>query len=85
MWLVLYCNRPILFPAYAGVIPELTAYSTPSVTFPRIRGGDPAPAPLVGKETNMSTKSRGSTKPGPCEMQAVEWRLFPAHAGVIPR
>ena len=31
-----------LFPAYAGVIPGHTETEGKSVTFPRIRGGDPA-------------------------------------------
>ena len=30
-----------LFPAYAGVIPDVLEEMVASVTFPRIRGGDP--------------------------------------------
>ena len=30
-----------LFPAYAGVIPELLAMYYEQLAFPRIRGGDP--------------------------------------------
>ena len=30
-----------LFPAYAGVILEISAIFTPPFSFPRIRGGDP--------------------------------------------
>ena len=32
---------PLLFPAYAGVIPRLYALADLEVSFPRLRGGDP--------------------------------------------
>ena len=31
----------VLFPAYAGVIPEKARAVLGTITFPRIRGGDP--------------------------------------------
>ena len=33
-----------LFPAHAGVIPDGSSLSTCIVSFPRTRGGDPAPS-----------------------------------------
>ena len=48
-----------LFPAYAGVILSLRAESSPSSSFPRIRGGDPWEALLSDLMDAFSPHTRG--------------------------
>ena len=48
-----------LFPAYAGVIPVAPALAGVAVTFPRIRGGDPAAKYLDKARRLFSPHTRG--------------------------
>ena len=48
-----------LFPAYAGVIPEVTHNTDKKSAFPRIRGGDPKWQNPVLTCLNFSPHTRG--------------------------
>ena len=48
-----------LFPAYAGVIPDLPSFSWSGFTFPRIRGGDPLQLSVSQYMTFFSPHTRG--------------------------
>ena len=48
-----------LFPAYAGVIPGGAEFSLGEATFPRIRGGDPAPRYSRPHRFRFSPHTRG--------------------------
>ena len=53
-------KRPgILFPAYAGVIPENVRCWMPKPTFPRIRGGDPRSDMAQAATIHFSPHTRG--------------------------
>ena len=49
----------ILFPAYAGVIPSFLAVAVFSLSFPRIRGGDPKFKNMHRTVTGFSPHTRG--------------------------
>ena len=51
-------NDP-LFPAYAGVILDRLHKGLVSMTFPRIRGGDPIFSPLASGTRYFSPHTRG--------------------------
>ena len=48
-----------LFPAYAGVIPNMTTRNKVAFTFPRIRGGDPYTVTDADGDTLFSPHTRG--------------------------
>ena len=48
-----------LFPAYAGVIPCFMVFAPSFLSFPRIRGGDPALIVRVCMKTGFSPHTRG--------------------------
>lgn len=48
-----------LFPAYAGVILRLSSQSGFSLSFPRIRGGDPSTHDYRTREMHFSPHTRG--------------------------
>ncbi len=48
-----------LFPAYAGVIPSDAVFIRVFVSFPRIRGGDPAALMREAMAYNFSPHTRG--------------------------
>ena len=48
-----------LFPAYAGVIPEIFRLFGSILTFPRIRGGDPALSRVKVVTYGFSPHTRG--------------------------
>ena len=57
-WLLL-TEEEQLFPAYAGVIPDLLDPQPCFSTFPRIRGGDPAENHPEFLSTDFSPHTRG--------------------------
>ena len=48
-----------LFPAYAGVILDVTTFYDEQVTFPRIRGGDPRTCHCGTSYSFFSPHTRG--------------------------
>ena len=48
-----------LFPAYAGVIPELKEIGILTTAFPRICGGDPEKVAAARKRMDFSPHMRG--------------------------
>ena len=48
-----------LFPAYAGVIPNMDLHKSWNITFPRIRGGDPKTANRTKRINVFSPHTRG--------------------------
>ena len=57
-WLLL-TEEEQLFPAHAGVIPMIHSYYGIWDTFPRTRGGDPAPMISATAIINFSPHTRG--------------------------
>ena len=49
----------MLFPAYAGVIPEATSRDLNASAFPRIRGGDPDTEKVWEGKPHFSPHTRG--------------------------
>ena len=58
-----------LFPAHAGVIPELGAKLGVQKTFPRTRGGDPLICSNAGLSSRFSPYTRGGD---PRDAQFIE-------------
>ena len=52
-------EKEALFPAYAGVIPNVCGLSSEARTFPRIRGGDPVGVHSLRKVYAFSPHTRG--------------------------
>ena len=51
--------RIMVFPASAGVILTLKIKISPTMGFPRIRGGDPQPPPRQTQQEQFSPHPRG--------------------------
>ena len=71
----------VVFPAYAGMFRRMNWYSSPSTSFPRIRGDVPAAANVLGYRCVFSPHTRGcsvipSIFPG-------RPSVFPAYAGMF--
>ena len=56
-----YIRVPInvVFPVYAGVIPEFTGNADDLAGFPRIRGGDPVYDGIQASQATFSPYTRG--------------------------
>ena len=48
-----------LFPAYAGVIPAIVGMRWQTMTFPRLRGGDPRATNKIAELEAFSPPTRG--------------------------
>ena len=71
-----------VFPAHAGVIPQMLRTTMWHFGFSRTRGGDPTISWIVLISGEFFPHTRGWSRetPVPCGPSSV----FPAHAGVIP-
>ena len=52
-------TNALVFPAYAGVIPEDVAVRINTLSVPRVCGGDPYPRKLFEGRTACSPRMRG--------------------------
>ena len=73
----------MVFPAYAGVVPENTACPDCCICLPRIRGGGPHRPGPGSPFSPSSPHTRGWSLPECCGV--VVLNVFPAYAGVVPR
>ncbi len=72
-----------LFPAHAGVVPAGTCPAEAGPALPRARGGGPSLGRLPGPDSISSPRTRGWSARKAATTDYL--KLFPAHAGVVPR
>ena len=74
------CN--CVFPAHAGVIPDLSIMAYCKFCFSRTRGGDPKSIIINSQNITFFPHTRGWSWSE--ELFMINLSVFPAHAGVIP-
>ena len=77
-----HARRRTLFPAHAGVFPEIHMIHNHMAPLPRARGGISIVQRVIGPELVSSPRTRGYFREV-C-FHFGSYRLFPAHAGVFP-
>ena len=71
-----------VFPAYAGVVPAGSIWTTSASGFPRIRGGGPITFGLENASAQFSPHTRGWSQHQ--SEPSSQGSVFPAYAGVVP-